>query len=334
MSYSQYGKIEAVDFNNLVGGSTDTNANRLNTVWGRGTGSKGYGQPFVINVGVGDSVSAANWASLINTTSSIKNHQGPGTSITSVSSPVTGDKINYVAAVSSNVTAIYPNSLNAVSQGSSTNNTTTYATSWRLSITFTHTITFGVNGSIAAADAARYFFNAGGQIKIQCAHGATGTAIDTMFNKLASGLGTIVLSAASTTIAGTTYTGTTQVGGDPLKATSTIGTGVGYYTLTTTNQQIASVTSAASPTGYGSSNITMSVKSNGAQGVNGDAGTVITVTTVWTEVLPNEPAGWANIGLATNAGSSSTTVTAVEPSTSYLTKSWSTPALAGSVTGS
>lgn len=332
MSYSQYGKIEAIDFNNLVGTSTSTTANQLNTIWAVGTGSKGYGQPAVARVAAGNEVMASDWYSLINTTSKISTTQG--TAITSVTLPNSGDKINYVAAVTTNVSTVYPTSLNAVAQSTGTSTTTTNASSWRLSITFTHTITFASVGSIPAADAVRYFFNAGGQLKIQCAHSATGTAIDSMFNNLASGLGTIVLSGGTATIAGYTYTGTTQVGGNTGKATPTIGTAISYYSLTTTNQQIAKVTPATSPTGYGSSNITISAKSNGVQGSNGDAGTVITITTVWSEVLPTEPQGWANIGLATTAGASSTTVTPYSPSTSYLTNTWGTPSIVGAVTGS
>jgi hypothetical protein len=66
------------------------------------------------------------------------------------------------------------------------------------------------------------------------------------------------------------------------------------------------------------------MKTNGTQGVHGDNGNVITITTVWTE----DPTGLYVAGTGT-------TVTLRKPSTSTgLQNSWGTITLAGSVTGS
>jgi hypothetical protein len=60
------------------------------------------------------------------------------------------------------------------------------------------------------------------------------------------------------------------------------------------------------------------------QGANGDAGSIITLYTVWDEV-PD--------GLTVGSGST-VTVTAVAPETTNLANTWGTITLAGSVTGS
>jgi len=49
MSYAQYGKVEAADYNAFVGNysTASSAANALNTVYGIGSGRSGYGQAFV-----------------------------------------------------------------------------------------------------------------------------------------------------------------------------------------------------------------------------------------------------------------------------------------------
>lgn len=316
MSYAQYGSIDAIDFNNLVGGNPVTTSGKLNTVWATGGVNAGYGQTPVSNVAVGTTVAAVNWANLISRTANSATHQG--TSITAVTTPSTGNSINYLSAIPTNLTSIYNSRLNAASQGTTTSNTATFASTWSSAITFTHTATF------ANGDAARYFFNSGGQLAITCSH-PNGTGINLLLNNLASNIGTVVLSSPITgavTISGTSYNGITKVGGGG--NAPTISPNNGYYNLTVSNASVFTQTASTGPAGYLSTFINIIAKSNGTQGSNGDAGSVITIYTVWDEV-PN--------GIVVSSGSS-TTLTVRPPETTNLANSWGTISLTGTVTGS
>ena len=318
MSYAQNNLIEATDYNTLVGGSPGTTANRLNTVWAIGGGNSGYGQTALANVAVGDTVTATQWANLVNTTANAGSHQG--STLSSVTAPSSGGTITYLSAIPTNLTTIYTNRLNAAAQGSTTANTATRGTTWSAALTFTHTVTF------ASGDAARYFFNAGGQIKVTMSH-PSGTGINSLFNSLATACGTIVQSAPSSgsvTIAGVSYNGITKIGGSG--SPGTLSTNSGYYAMTTSNVTVFSQTATTGPAGYLSSNISVLAKSNGTQGSNSDAGSVITIYTVWDEV-PD--------GLTASSGSA-VTVTLAPPATTYLPQgaSWGTPTVSGSVSGS
>ena len=316
MSYAQFGLIQATDFNTLVGGNPTTTANTLNAVWATGGSTAGYGQTAVANVSAGNTVaSTAQWTALVNNTANAALHQA--SSITSVTAPSAGGTITYLSAIPTNLQTIYTSRLNATSQGSTSSNTATYGSTWSAGLTFTHTATF------ANGDAARYFFNSGGQLKMTVSH-PSGTGINLLFNNLASNVGTVVLSAPSSgsvTIGGVSYNGITKVGGGG--NTPTISQNTGYYALTTSNATVFTQLASTGPSGYLSTYIRFIVKSNGTQGSNSDAGSVITVYTIWDEV----PDG------LTVATGSATTMTLTPPETTYLANSWGSVTLAGSVTG-
>jgi hypothetical protein len=317
MSYVQYGLIEATDFNTLAGGNPSTTSGKINTVWATGTGDAGYGQTAISNVSSGGSVLASDWAGLVNTTANSAAHQG--TSITSVTAPSSGGVITFNSAIASNLTTIYNNRLNAAAQGTTTVNNLTWSSAWSSSLTFTHTVTF------TSGDAARYFFNAGGQIQITCSHSDASVGINELFNNLASDIGSIVLSAPSSgsiTIASGSYTGITKVGSDG--NTPTISTNSGYYALTSSNVTVFTQTADSGPGSYLNSFIRVIVKSNGTQGSNGDKGNIITIYTVWDEI-PN--------GLTVASGST-TSLTVKRPSSVYIANTWGTINIFGSVSGS
>ena len=317
MTYAQFGTIQAADFNTLVGGNPTTTVNTLNATWATGGSTAGYGQTAVSNVAAGTNILASTqWAALVSNTASAASHQG--SSITSVSVPVAGGTITYNAAIPTNLTTIYTNRLNATAQGSTTSNTATRATTWSNQLTFTHTATF------ASGDAARYFFNAGGQIKMTVSHpGVSG--IDLLFNNLASNVGTVVMSAPTSgtvSIAGTNYNGITKIGGSG--NAPTIDSTKGYYGLTVANATAFTQTASTGPSGYLSSFIRFIVKSNGTQGSNGDTGSVVTIYTIWDEI-PD--------GLVVASGSA-TTMTLTPPSTTNIANTWGAVTLSGTVTGS
>ena len=317
MSYAQFGLIQATDFNTLVGGNPTATANTLNATWATGSGTAGYGQTAVANVTAGNTVLATSWNALVSNTASAASHQG--SSITSVTAPVAGATVTYLSAVPTNLQTIYTNRLNAATQSGTSANTATRGTTWTTALTFTHTATF------ANGDAARYFFNSGGQLKMTVTHANNAAGINLLFNNLCSNIGTVVLSAPSSgtaNIVGTTYNGITKVGGGG--NSPTISQNNGYYALTTSNANVFTQTASTGPSGYLSSFIRFIVKSNGTVGSNGDAGNVITISTVWDEV-PD--------GLVVGSGSA-TTLTVVPPETGNIANTWGTITLSGSVTGS
>lgn len=316
MSYAQYGTIAASDYNTLVGGNPTTTSGTLNAVWATGGSTAGYGQTAEANVASGDTVTAAKWANLVNKTANSASHQG--TSITSVTAPVAGGTVTYLSAIPTNLSTIFTSKLNAATQGATTANSVAYGSTWSAALTFTHTVTF------ANGDAARYFFNSGGQLKVTCSHANTTAGINLLFNNLCSNVGTVVMSAPSSgTVAlpGGTYNGITKVGGGG--NAPTISQNSGYYAMTTSNANVFTQLASTGPSGYLSTFIRVIAKSNGTQGSNSDAGSVVTLYTVWDEV-PD--------GLTVGTGST-VTVTAQAPETTYLANTWGTITIAGSATG-
>lgn len=316
MSYAKNAKIESVDFNTLIGISPSSTANTVNTTWAVGNGNKGYGQTVIGNVSSGGSVVANDWANLVNTTANVGLHQA--TTLSSVTTPVAGARIDYNSNIVTNINSIYANRLSAASQGTTASTTTTRATVWSSAITFTHTVTF------ESGDKARYFFNAGGQLSLQFS-AVTGGGVGSLFSTLATACGTVYLSAptsGSITIGGTSFNGVTKVGGTDTP--TTLLTNTGYYALTTSNQEIFKQLASVGPSGYTSSFISINAKTNSPVGSNGDNGNTITFTTLWDEI-PN--------GLQVPANTS-TILVVRPPSTTRLTQSWGTISVVGGVTGS
>jgi hypothetical protein len=304
LTYSAGRKIEATDYNGFV----STNSPNLNNIWSTGSGNSGYGQTAISTVSAGKRVQASEWSSLFNTISTIASHQG--STVTAVTAPATGRKIQaFVPTVSDNLTTINNNRLNASVVGSTSANTATFGSTWQNGLTFTHTAAF------ANANAARYFFNSGGQLNITCSHPA-GININLLLNNLASNIGTVWMSSAtsgSITIAGTSFNGITKVGGGG--NSPTISTNSGYYSWTGANTTVFTQTASTGPAAYLGTFIRCNVLVSGS---------TVTVYTVWDEI----PDGY----LASTG--SATTLTARFPSTTYLANTWGAVTLSGSVTGS
>jgi len=234
MTYSSGSVILDDDYNifatgNAAGSGDNTVAN-INTVWGSGTGDKGYGQTSTVAaVSAGATITATQWATLLTRMTSIANHQG--TTITGISNPNAGDTISAYAALSSNITAIFNARNDAAANGSdlTTNGSTDTSGTWDVRAVTTKTITF------ADAASLRYFFNAGGMIRMSWSlTNTSGDAKSLEWADLLSQSGTIVVTgaAASKTIAAVAYTGTTKIGGGGTPNTLATGTGALDYTGT------------------------------------------------------------------------------------------------------
>ena len=320
MTYSSGGLIQAADYNGFV--STNVGAN-LNAVL-----NTAYGQTAVGTVAALGTVTATQWASLVNSTTSMGAHTV--TTLTARTAPSAGQTINVLAAVNTDLTNIFTNRYNAVSVGSQftgwsgTNSKTSQTGTdggavW--TITFTNTITW------ASAAAATYFFNAGGLIKIDVAKSSTGLTGDPEWNDLATTLcGDIYVSGLATahTIAGVSYTGVTKTGGTGTP--TTLSTGTGWDALVDGAGATIVYKQFADTAPYTANYIQHTLaKSAGS--------TILTVSTTWVAADTNVPptggtdpiTGGTNASGATPGTAPCTIVTYYPPETTNLSVTWGTP---------
>ena len=231
MAYSSGSTILDDDYNIFATGNAagtgDNNTANINTVWGTGTGDKGYGQSTTISpVAAGTTITATQWATLLSRMTSLAAHQG--TSITAISNPSAGDTIEAYAALSSNITSIFNNRNNAAANGTdiTTNGSTTTTSSWDVRATTQKTVTFG------STEELRFFFNAGGQLRMSFSRsGGTTSDKNSEWTDLLTQTGTIVVTgaAASKTIDSVAYTGTTKIGGSGTPSVLNTATGAEDY---------------------------------------------------------------------------------------------------------
>lgn len=329
MTYSAGQTIVATDYNGFV--STTAGAN-VNDVWAAGATDKGWGQTALGTVSAAGTITATQWASLVNTLSSMGSQTS--TALTSRTAPIAGNTINILSALNADLTSVTTNRGNAAAVGSqftgwtgtTAKTTATGSGSAAWTITYTHTVTW------ASAAAARYFFNAGGLIKWQVGKTSTGQLADAEWNDLAGTLcGTIWISgrvnSASQTIAGTPYTGTTKIGGTGTPTTLT--TTTGWYQLLTTDTLIYKQFADTAP--YTGQFIQINAKTAGS-------GTQLVLTTTWTDPggsgtgsSDNISGGTAPTGV-TLGTAPATVVSYFPPATTYLTNSWGTPTVAATTT--
>jgi hypothetical protein len=285
-------------------------------------------------VAVGGTVTATQWANLVNTITAMGAQTN--TAITSRTAPAAGNTISILANVNTDLTNITTNRGNAAASGTTSSTWTgsiakTTATgsggaSW--TITWTQTVTF------ADANAARYFWNAGGLVRLDMSKTSTGTDNDPDWNTFVGTVGTLYLSgrvnSAAQTIAGISYTGFTRVGGSGTPSPNL--TTTGWYTLTpgaaaTTMWQLNNTT-----TPYTGDYIRVTAAVNAGS-------TVLTLVTTWFSNGDTNPGASTNISGGSDTASPYTTFgTApavlcryVPPSLTYLSASWGTPAVASTV---
>ena len=318
MTYTSGGLIQATDYNGFV--STTANAN-VNDVWSTGASDKGWGQSALATVSATNTVTATQWASLVNTLASMGSQTS--TSITARTAPTAGTVIGILAAVNTDLTNVTTNRNNAAAVGTQytawtgTNSKTAATSGNPWTITFTNTVTF------ASADAMRYFFNAGGLIKLDVSKTATpSTTGDPEWNDLANTLcGDIYFSgvAASHTIAGVSYTGTTKIGGTGTP--NTLSTATGRYALTAGAAATIIYKQFADTAPYTANFIQHSVALNAAS-------TILTFTTLWSASDGDPISGGTAATGATPGTAPCTICTYFPPSTTYLSNTWGAPTVA------
>ena len=172
-----------------------------------GSGDKGWGQTAFTAASTGGTITATQWATLVNNLSTSGTQTN--TTLTSRTAPVTGNVVGILANVATDITSVTTNRGNAAASGTISSTWTgnvakTAATSngtqgaW--TIVWTQTVTF------PSANQARYFWNAGGLVRLDMSKTSTGTDIDPDWNTFAGTVGTLYMSgrvnSAAQTIAG------------------------------------------------------------------------------------------------------------------------------------
>ena len=306
MAYTSGDLILDDHYNTFATGAADgtaTDSANVNNLWGVGSGDRGYGQSTTLSaVSAGTTVTATQWATMLDRISSMASHQG--TSITSITNPTTGDTIAAYTALSTNITAIYNGRLDNADFGTTSATTTTGTGTWTANTVHEITVTF------ASANARRYFFNAGGELRIdtEISGGTSDGKYDEWVDLANTLAGQVIFGAHGTTKSGGTGTPTTLAGA------------IGNYELTGTYQDIYLQYADSSP--YTSNYIRVQAKATS------DSEIVFEVRyqddaadTTYDKAVYN-PADIMD-------GTVTTTTTIAPPSTTYLSDTWGTPSVSG-----
>lgn len=218
--------ITATRYNNLQ--------SRINVIMGVGSGNSGYGQTLASSqVAVGSNVDLVRVLNLRTDMLKARQHQtggnqGPSPGDGSFPLVTTADQITdaFAANLENQMTTIETNKLAlGLVSGNFTDttdaNTSQRTASWNGALTHNITISFG------SQNAARYYFNSGGDIRfrVTLTGGTSETGPNQIFtdwSNMFTTMGTIVMNHNTTTRSGTA--GTAQ--------------NIGFYGLTGTNQEI------------------------------------------------------------------------------------------------
>jgi hypothetical protein len=301
MSYSQGNLIEATDYNNLINGT-----NQLNTVWAVGNGNAGYGQTAIATVAVSNTVTATQWASLINTLNSARTHQsGSGSGISAVTA---GQTINWISTLQTQIDSAYTNRGSFAAQGTTVTGSND-ATNPSAAATSAFSYFRDTNVVFSSANAARYFFNAGGQINFVCsATDNAGTTRSTTLRDMVNQVGG--LSAfRNTTNGGRSGTGGTIV---------TNNTAFGYRNLVF-NSATTLVDNDVAGT-YSAHNVVLQVFTASNDTTDGSNGNQVIFRLFLT--APADDAFGGAINLTVNVRAD-----IVPPSTTNLSNVWGTPTI-------
>jgi|688.fasta_scaffold75636_2 hypothetical protein len=305
MSYAQGSTIDAADYNGLVG-SNSTTAGTLNYVWNTGNGAFGYGQGAIAAVTAPGTITATQWSTMLNALNRSLQHQsGAGATLGPVNYTA-GSTITFFSNVNTSITTINTNKALFTAQGGTTTGSNfdeTVNTSGALSnaVYGARTVTF------ATANAARYFFNAGGRLNyFVSTPTAAGSGRNANFVGLIGGLGG--WGQLNTTSSGRTGTGQTV---------NTNSTTFGYRNnvLNTWTSVVAITSTAAS---YTSDTAAIQVQTNSSDTTDGSNGLTVQFRSLY------------NVGDKTWDDTINVThrtrVDIVFPETTYLSSSpWGTP---------
>lgn len=310
MSYAQGNLIEASDYNGLNGGSSGASVSgQLNSVWGIGTGDNGYGQTTAANVAIGNTVTATQWATLINNLNNARKHQS-GAGYTNLTAPVVGNRVDFISTLSSRLNDAFTNRINFAASGSTVTGTFDVSSWGPFSATQQVSVFRDINVTFASSDQARYFFNAGGSLTLVC--GGFDTAGTSRSAAIVSCLTSIggVNNINYTGNGGRTGTGNTLTYQN---------TSLGYYDLIfDTPQYMVQVNSSSAP--YTSILATAELFAGDSDTTRGSKGRVVCIRVYAFAPADDVFGGGVSFNLSVRCDIN-------YPSTSFLTNSWGTPTI-------
>lgn len=266
MTYSTGNSIRAADYNAMAGEiaynqpypNATVASNRVSSIYGVGYGDRGYGQT-ALNLpvkSIDQPVTAADWVTLRNTIAACAAHSNTDISTLPASSFFLADNPIVPGNISNSIVSINNSRLNnALDATTLFNNvlTMTRGASWSSSIVGQINVTF------SSDDAARYFFNSGGQIRFAFSHPNGSSAQNTSWINTLSGIGNIIFSA------------------NGVMRTGTLGmtNATGYYQTLTTAANIYWGDNIGQGAGYTTNDVYVTVKNNGTT-TNGAKGRILT----------------------------------------------------------
>jgi hypothetical protein len=286
MTYAKNSAITAADYNTFAGltGTAAASAvaaqNKAGYLYGIGFGDRGYGltTPALTAKSSGGAI-GQEWQTLRTVMSNIATWQntavtllppsaGLNTGVASVAHERDAPSLNtydfqdMVALLDTNRTNYQVGNMTAAAGVTSTR-----ATTWGAGTTG---ITCEFSVTFADENAARYFFNTGGEVRLALSHPSTATARDTSWNTVLASL-----------VAGFRANSTARLTGSFGTAQS-----IGYYQLTTAYQTILDGTNSGTGV-YTVNDFVVQAKASTITGLNGAKGSVIMFQVILTDQQTN-----------------------------------------------
>jgi hypothetical protein len=253
MTYAKGSTVLAADYNAFTGGLDVTSAFASSAaatstaagLLGVGYGDRGYGQTSISlpPLVVGQTIIGSAWSNLRSAVALMASHQGTASTLNppstefNIGSSIKAEAIATTAYdFASMLSSVDANRFNTNGGASMTLTAsaitiargTTWGTSGAPNITCTVDVTW------ATEDAARFFFNSGGEIRLALAHPVTTTTQDANWNSVLAALGTFALKANTFTRSGSSGTpaaiGYYQLTGSTQRAFDGTNIGTGAYT--------------------------------------------------------------------------------------------------------
>lgn len=274
MTYAKGSNILASDYNNFTGGQEPTVAfgssaaatNKASGLFGVGYGDRGYGQTGVSlpAKSSGNTILASNWSALRSVISTIASHQGTAVTLLPPAASAGQSVIAHEQDGPSSNAYDYQNMLANIDTNRFNTNSGASMTLTPSALTISRATSWGQSGAniycqatynFSTEDAARYFFNSGGELRLALSQPSQPTPQSVNWGTIFAGIGTVKFAANGTTRTGTL--GTPQA--------------IGYYQLTAGAQLI--VTGENIGTGaYSSNDCNIYAYGVGIAGVNGAKG--------------------------------------------------------------
>jgi hypothetical protein len=306
MTYATGSRILASDYNTFCGASAANVSTQLNTVLGTGRGNAGYGQTIVSNVAVTNKVLASHWNSLITGINTVRKQQN-GAGFSNLSSYTTGTRILANANVSGNISSAYSNRLSSQADGTTIAGSGFTPNFTAPNDTNTATFAFSRIATFASGDAARYFFNAGGQIKVNITSVTNVNGTSRSTNQVT----TWATNLLSKTMRARSSLARTGTGG----TVTTDLTGSGFWNLTTSNVIFTKITTASAT--YSGDYAQIEIKTNGTAGSYAGNGSIVTILLTGFSALQSGFDDAVSVTVNYN-------IEITYPETTYLANSWST----------